>query len=87
MTMYMLTTDHFNFSFFRINSMKAKLQKFEDHIELDRDVANDIHDLMKSNSDDFFRLFYSEQVKLQSMHKNGRRFHPDIVRYFITSFG
>ena len=34
----------------------------------------------EDNSDDVCRLFYSEQVEMQSQQKNARRSHPDIIR-------
>ena len=71
----------FDLFLYRIVAMKAELKKFEQHIELDLNTAQDVHQLMENSTDDFFRLFYSEQVKLQAQHRNGRRFHPDIIRY------
>lgn len=64
----------------RISRIKLKLSKVDDIVALDSAVASDIHQLMEHNSDPFYSLFYTEQLKMQQQHRNGRRFHPDIIR-------
>ena len=65
--------------------MKSKLSQTADLVNLDSETAKDVHKLMENNSDSFYQKFYSEQLKMQKQHKNGRRFHPDIIRW-VTFF-
>ena len=65
--------------------MKSKLSQTADLVNLDSETAKDVHKLMENNSDSFYQKIYSEQLKMQKQHKNGRCFHRDIIRW-VTFF-
>ena len=61
--------------------IKEKLKALKQHVTVDESVANDIHSLMENSSNYFYRLFYTEQLKMQKLKGSSCRFHPDVIRY------
>ena len=66
-------------TFFRLQEITQTLKVVQHSIDLNEHLASDIHELVQHASDFFFRSFYSEQVEMQKLHKQGRRIIPILL--------
>ncbi|XP_077969501.1 uncharacterized protein LOC120329287, partial [Styela clava] len=69
--------------------IKQLLAKQKCHVLVDTDIAEDMNSLIKKgireeNVSPFYRLFWSEQAKLNATRKHGERYHPDLIRFCLN---
>ncbi|XP_078486472.1 uncharacterized protein LOC144744955 [Ciona intestinalis] len=77
----------------RITELETKIKKnFETEerlVEVEADLANDFKNLMaqacdKQEVNDFYKLFWEEQIKLNGSKTKGERYHPEIIKFCLS---
>ena len=69
-----------------VTQLKAEIEKSA--IQVDKDLGNDIREIMKSCPENFktpfMQLFWEEQESYLGSSKSGIRFHPQIIRFCLN---